>query len=158
MARQRRLCLSRMFPVRLHMISLISLELILILINVQVQQRGEKVCFDFVVNRSGKKRGVGRFYVLIFWPTVMLWVLRGLEDITKLICPLHRQPCSALPAPPPACAAFCCCYQLAEGPQTGASLPSTCHALGVFFFIQRLCDIWLCLEVYYRCDKLHPHA
>lgn len=28
----------------------------------------------------------------------MLWVLRGLKCITKLICPLHRQPCSLPPS------------------------------------------------------------
>lgn len=64
--------------------------------NLQVQRRGERL-FWLCSQPQWKKGGWAEFCVLIFRPTVMLWVLRGLKDITKLICPLHRQPCSALP-------------------------------------------------------------
>lgn len=73
--------------------------------NMQVQQKKKQkntLCFVLGISRSGKKGGGLASCVLIFWLAVMLWVLRGLKHITKLICPLHRRPCprSVLRLPP----------------------------------------------------------
>lgn len=73
-----------------------SLGLFLLLLTpLCFSRRGEKLCFVLRGSRSGKREGEA--CVLICRPAVMLWVWRGLKHITKLICPLHRQPCSTIP-------------------------------------------------------------
>lgn len=86
-----------LFPV--YFPSSLSLFLLLTLYVSVCWCRREERNFVWSCEEATVEKEEGGLCALICWPAVMLWVWRGLKHITKLICPLHRQPCSAVYRP-----------------------------------------------------------